>query len=35
MTLRLTEDYIPIREISAEASPEKSIRKSNCSPLHR
>jgi len=31
---RLIEDYIPIREISAEASREKSIRKGHISTLH-
>ncbi|HDM75073.1 MAG TPA: DUF1156 domain-containing protein, partial [Deltaproteobacteria bacterium] len=31
---RLIEDYIPIRQISAEASREKSIRKGHISTLH-
>ncbi|MBN1287646.1 MAG: DUF1156 domain-containing protein, partial [Anaerolineae bacterium] len=31
---RLIEDYLPIREISAEASREKSIRKGHISTLH-
>ena len=31
---RLIEDYIPIREINAEASREKSIRKGHISTLH-
>ncbi len=34
MQKRLIEDYIPIREISAEASREKSIRKGHISTLH-
>jgi len=31
---RLIEDFIPIREISAEAAREKSIRKGHISTLH-
>ncbi len=31
---RLIEDYLPIREISAEASREKSVRKGHISTLH-
>ena len=31
---RLIEDYLPIEEISAESSREKSIRKGHISTLH-
>lgn len=31
---RLTEDYLPIQAISAEASREKSVRKGHISTLH-
>ncbi|WP_176229129.1 DUF1156 domain-containing protein [Candidatus Hakubella thermalkaliphila] len=31
---RLIEDYLPIREISAESSREKSIRRGHISTLH-
>jgi putative DNA methylase len=31
---RLIEDYLPIQEISAEASREKSVRKGHISTLH-
>jgi putative DNA methylase len=34
MTRRLIEDYIPIKEISAESAREKSIRKGHISTLH-
>src|SRR5438552_17577104 len=32
--LRLIEDYLPIEEISSEASREKSVRKGHISTLH-